>query len=378
MPAAVEIDAGAPPEADVGALPPNPFGDDDSAPQGPLDAAQAWDLGAPDAGGRSPEDDAGERVDPLALGTVPPNPFDRSVVPRNPFGTTAGGMQALGFAISFEQRRYNLMPERDLVETLRHSAFTVGRTVGNTSVNFHVHLSPTVDGGYKPAEARHPEHYRAEVAAFHINQLLGLERVPPAVFRRVSEAELPQGRGVGVQFDRQGFGRGAMIYWVPVLRHVAIEGGAAASRWQSYLRPGTAIPDTERTRCEEISTMIVFDYLIGNWDRWHGTNTLCDGTGHLVYRDNNAGFQEPFRGSRYDTVRGWLLRTQRFSRNVIDHARALTFESIERAMAPEADEGRPLLTPVQIRGVLTRRDELMTYVEALVAEHGEGAVYAFP
>ena len=74
----------------------------------------------------------------------------------------------------------------------------------------------------------------------------------------------------------------------------------------------------------------------------------------------------------------FLQRVQRFSRTLIDRARALTYESLVAAIAPDADEGRPLLNERQLRAVMQRRDTLIQYVDALVQIHGEDEVYAFP
>lgn len=274
-------------------------------------------------------------------------------------------------------RSFGNVSEEDILEALRNAPIQALNNVGNTSVNLRVDLPGDIDGSYKPSEERHPEHYRAEIAAFRLNQLLGLERVPPAVFRRVPRASLPNGERYGIFFnDEQS--RGAMIYWVPVLRSAGVSSPEAFEAWMTQLTAGTRILPRDRGRAEEISTLLVFDFLIANWDRWNGLNTLQDGAGHLVYRDNNGGFQEPLSATRYNRVLRFLHRTQRFSRRVIERARALTLESLQRAIAPDADGQEPLLNDVQLRAVLRRRDTLLAYVNELVARYGEAEVYAFP
>lgn len=291
-------------------------------------------------------------------GYVPPNPY-------------RGG--------SSEVRHFGDVLENDILATMRTAPVRGNlRNYGNTSVNIRVDFPGPIDGSYKPSEARHEEHWRAEIAAFRLNQLLGLERVPPAVFRQVLEDDLPTGQRYGVTFT-DGVSRGAMIYWVPVLRSSGVGSPESLDLWSQRLTAGAPIADGERRRAQEISDLIVFDFLIANWDRWNGLNTLEDGRGHLVYRDNNAGFQVPVSSSRYERVLGWLHRVSRFSSGLIERARALDLDSLRDAMADDAaGDDTVLLTDDQLRDVLRRRDVLVQYVEGLARRHGRDAVLFFP
>ena len=275
-------------------------------------------------------------------------------------------------------RRYAGVSEDDIVRALRGAPILGMRGVGNTSINLRCDLDGDIDGAYKPSESLHLEHYRGEIGAFRVAQLLGLERVPPAVLRRVPRAEMPSGANVARLRFRDGVSWGAMIYWVPVLRSANIFAGTTLDRWTRLLTQGEEIPEGERARAEDVSAVITFDFIIGNWDRWHGTNTLQDGEGRLVFRDNNGAFYEPLTGWRYDTVLAWFQRVQKFSRSLVDHARGLTLESLRASIAEEANAGAPLLTDAQLRGVLRRRDTMVQYVDALVQIHGEREVFAFP
>lgn len=275
-------------------------------------------------------------------------------------------------------RAYAGVPEDDIVRALRAAPILSMRNVGNTSVNLRCDLEGPIDGAYKPSETLHLHHFRGEVGAFRVAQLLGLERVPPAVFRRVPREAMPRGASLSRLRFRDGTSWGAMIYWVPVLRPANIYSGPTLDRWTRLLTQGEEIPEAERNRAEDVSSVITFDFIIGNWDRWHGTNTLQDGDGRLVFRDNNGAFYEPLTGWRYDTILAWFQRVQKFSRSLVDHARALTLESLRASIAEEADGETPLLTDAQLRGVLRRRDTVVQYVDALVQIHGERDVYAFP
>jgi hypothetical protein len=171
--------------------------------------------------------------------------------------------------------------------------------------------------------------------------------------------------------------RGAAIYWVPVLRDSLIDRPREIERWSSWLRQGREVPADQRARAEEISTLLVFDFLTGNWDRWSGANVPMDAAGHLIYRDNNGAFEEPFVLGLMQNGMAWLRRSQRFSASVIARARALTDASIREEMALDGDPAHPPLTEAQRRSLLRRRDALLVYVDGLIRRHGEAAVLAF-
>jgi hypothetical protein len=274
-------------------------------------------------------------------------------------------------------RHFGSVSEDEILATLANAPVRGNlRNYGNTSVNLRVDFPGPVDGSYKPSEIAHNEHWRGEIAAFRLAQLLGIERVPPAVFRRIPEGELPTGQRYGVTFEN-GQSWGAMIYWVPVLRPSGVGSPESLEHWSGRLSAGVPIPQDERVRAQEISDLIVFDFLIANWDRWNGLNTLEDGDGHLVFRDNNAGFQIPRQSSRYLRVLHWLHQSQRFSRETIAHVRSLTLDTLREAMTEDADGEHPLIDDTQLRAVLERRDTLVRYVDELIRRYGEAQTLFF-
>lgn len=288
-------------------------------------------------------------------------------VPENPYraGRSAG-------------RRFGAVLEDDILTALRNGP--VGgrlRNYGNTSVNIRVDFPGPIDGSFKPSERLHESHWRAEIAAFRLNQLLGLERVPPAVFRRVHEDELPNGARYGV-FFRAGMAHGAMIYWVPVLRPSGVGSAESFTFWSARLQAGALLRDDERARAEEVSTLVAFDFLLANWDRWNGLNTLQDERGRLVYRDNNAGFQVGLRSSLLARVDGWLHGVQRFSRRLIAAVEALTDDTLRDALSDDSDGETPLLTEEQIIEVIHRKYALLRYVRGLRRQYGDAEVLCFP
>ncbi len=274
-------------------------------------------------------------------------------------------------------RNFGGVSEDRILDAIRNRRILSRRNVGSTSVNLHLHLAGEIDAAWKPCTTSHCESYRAEIAAYRLNRLLGLNRVPPAISRTVARPVLRLPEDTTVQFDRFGNARGAAIYWVPVLRDSMIDREHDMERWGRWLRQGHDIPADQSVRAEEIATLLTFDFLTGNWDRWSGSNVPMDATGHLIYRDNNGGFEEPFVQGLMQRSTALLRRTQKFSRAVIDRARAMTEASVRAEMALDGDRAHPPLTDSQIRSLLRRRDALIEYVDGLIARHGAARVYAW-
>lgn len=268
--------------------------------------------------------------------------------------------------------------EDHILESIRTDRILGREQVGSTSVNLHLRLNGDVDAAFKPRSRSHGEAWRSEIAAFRLNRLLGLERVPPATTRVILASQLHLSAQTQVVVDRDQMVRGAAIFWVPVLRDSRIDQVRERERWTEWLRQRGRLPPESATRAEEISTLIVFDFLIGNWDRWSGSNVPMDGAGHLIYRDNNGGFSEPFGERMIGAVMQHLRLVQRFSRTVVERARTMTAESVRAEMALDGEPRLAPLTDAQIQSLLRRRDTLVAYVDELVRRYGESAVYTFP
>jgi hypothetical protein len=277
-------------------------------------------------------------------------------------------------AVGADARQFGGVSEARILEAIRGARVLGRQNVGSTSVNLHLRLEGGIDAAWKPRTRTHRDSYRAEIAAYRLNRLLGLTRVPPAVSRAIPRATLRLAPDSPVLFERDNTARGAAIYWVPVLRPSRIDGAEEQERWGRWLRQGRTVPPDQAQRAEEISTLLVFDFLTGNWDRWSGANVPMDALGHLIYRDNNGGFEEPFVEGLLQRSRSLLNRTQRFSRAVIGRARAMTEASVRAEMALDPDRSTPMLSAGQLRSLLRRRDLLLAYVDSLVRRHGEAAV----
>ncbi|MDQ3033339.1 MAG: hypothetical protein M3Y87_13045 [Myxococcota bacterium] len=257
------------------------------------------------------------------------------------------------------------------------------RPIGTSSVTFQVDLAGRVDAAFKPESRIHPRGWLAEVAAYRIARELGLDDVPPAVVRSVERWQLrrrfePGRDGLDVDavsselvFTGNAV-RGAFIYWVPGLLRSDLDSAAGIARWSEWLAQEGEIPDGQRATARDLSNVLVFDYLIGNRDRWSGGNLSPTAEGRIVIRDHNLAFPYALGAGVQQRMIESLKRTQRFSRRMIARLIALD-EPALRAIA--ADDS--LLDDRQIRDVMDRRATILTYVGALIEEHGREAVLFF-
>ena len=95
--------------------------------------------------------------------------------------------------------------------------------------------------------------------------------------------------------------------------------------------------------------------------------------------DNTLSFSQFTRGHE-NNLRP-LLRIAGVPARARRTLRALTLESIEsgarRSAMTTAGLG-PLLTDEEIRAILARRDNVLAYIDRLIAQYGEDAVLALP
>lgn len=292
----------------------------------------------------------------------------------------------------------------------RNAAITTGllsaviqtgtKSVGSTSVVFKVPLDGGMSAAFKPETKKHGGRWRAEVAAYRVSRLLGLDNVPPSVPRAAKMSALMASTRSAVaakllrdQCLPREDGRlpGAMIAWIPGLARLPLELDPLWSAWREWLsvlptpRPlESRLPAASGKRIKaaralapQISTLVVFDHLIGNRDRWSGHNVLVDVTHtRVVFLDHNLAF-DPKLDVPSTLKRNLVLhRVQRFSRALYRRLVGLTRAELVDAIGLD-DQGGPLLSDEQIDATLKRRDELVAYIDELTAQFGEDKVLSF-
>ncbi len=263
------------------------------------------------------------------------------------------------------------------------------RTVGTSSVTFQLQLTGPIDGAFKPETTSHRRGWLNEVAAYRIAAALGMDSVPPVVVRVVDRGQFlrrldPEYAGdwdvliARIVFAGGGV-RGSVSYWVPGLsRGGDLDQPAGLLRWTSWLEVGSEIPEDSTALARDLSTMAVFDLLIGNPDRGSGGNmrTLeSEGVTRLVIRDHNLAFAAHPGSTQMDRMVAMLRRSHRFPRSFVERLIALD-EARLRAITAD-DVAGPLLDDAQIAAVLMRRDTALSWIGSLIEEHGEDAVLSF-
>jgi hypothetical protein len=276
----------------------------------------------------------------------------------------------------------------------------VKKGAGGRSLAFKLTLAGGVEGYFKP-EQTFASNWFSELASYYLDRELGFGRTPPAIGRRIEWKRLS---GHAARDDRlkeivvkNGFVRGSLVWWVPEKlvplelpdgweAWLRVEGAPAVSPFgelgtyvRARRRPAEPAPQRAPAqprdfpdRPAELSDLILFDYLIGNLDRWGGgfTNVRALGTSKaLMYLDNANGFhvrQEPS-----PTLEARLAAVQRFRKSTVTAIRRLDVDRLERRMSK--DPLAPLLSEAQLDQLEVRRRRVVEHITDVQRRYGERA-----
>jgi hypothetical protein len=172
--------------------------------------------------------------------------------------------------------------------------------------------------------------------------------------------------------------KGALMPWIDGLEFLALESAPLSGQWKQWLRKGETVPDDQRELARQTSTLVAFDYVTANWDRWSGGNVGIDkASGMLLYIDNDGAFFDvpPLEGLQRN--KKLLEGIDKFSRSFVAKMRELDDEAISKALGEETP-GVPLLSAKALAGVSQRRKQLLTIIDAKLSDAGDDAVLAFP
>ncbi|MDH5493585.1 MAG: hypothetical protein OEY14_16645 [Myxococcales bacterium] len=285
------------------------------------------------------------------------------------------------------------VPQDELLRRLAETPSRQFKPVGSTSVVFRLRLRAGDDlmAAYKPQSRQHRQGHKAELAAYRISRLLGMDNVPPAAFRRVEIGEMERrlnNRYVDAWgeirswtiWDEADQTDGAAIYWIPQMRDLGLDQEGRIRRWVSWLSQEGELPGDREVLAADLSKMLLFDYLIGNWDRFSGGNLMGTPAGDRVYvRDHNVAFAEPLPEHLHERLLFRMTRVERFSRPFVQALQRLTPRMIAAEFAKVPLHLRePLLTEAQLAALLERRETILSHVGAVVAEFGLEATMVFP
>jgi len=264
------------------------------------------------------------------------------------------------------------------------------KSIGHTSYVLKLTLSDGMLGVFKP-RSRRPlgdRRYRGEIAAYRLARALGLDNVPRAEPRAFPLASLRAAcatyPGGAEQLDREvlvdadGTVRGAFIEWIDDYRELPVESSSWRARWEPWVLDSHAkVGKKERTLATAISTMIVFDYVIANWDRYSGGNVARDGdSGSVLFVDNDGAFYEPPPAQPLARQFGMVQRVVRFSRQFVTALRGLDKTKLEHIFGEES-AGKPLLPQSAVIATDDRRRRAIKAIDAHLAARGEQTTLAF-
>jgi hypothetical protein len=263
------------------------------------------------------------------------------------------------------------------------------KPVGTSSVVFKMDLEGGIDAAYKPRTKTHPVGHLAEVAAFRVGRALGFDNIAPAVPRTLplSTVRSLVGAERWPELEPQLLVRGeelegAAIYWIPDMHELGLDSKDGVARWARWLAQDGELPSRDKYRsvAADVSSMICFDYLIGNWDRFSGANAQGDHDERRVFvRDHNIAFAEPLPRPLHERVLGRLRKVQRFSRSFVVALKALDQGALDQALTSPGDPpGFRALDANRVAALLDRRRALLSYIAANLDHYGEAEVLSFP
>jgi hypothetical protein len=274
---------------------------------------------------------------------------------------------------------------------------------GGTSLSLRLDFANGSRAAFKPEQTHYQSDPRREIAAYRIDRLLGIGHVPPAKEIEVTVEEVLAGGDPGFRayyagrlddeaiISRQesrgprrgGTLRGTASWWVPEIKLAAIGRNRIDLKegrdiWTAQMQIGAPMTPELRPFFAQISAMALFDLLIDNSDRWSGSNTAMSPDGRLLFfMDNTMSFSKAQFGHEINVLA--MRRIQMYPKQLVERLRKLTIEDIERVLEmPPESKLAPLLKPHEIKAVIARRDNMLKWIDGLIARHGEAQVLAFP
>ena len=183
-------------------------------------------------------------------------------------------------------------------------------------------IAPGMHSGYW-------ESFKSEIAAYELDKLLGLDMIPPTVYRQV---------------DNQ---PGAAVMWV-----------APAKSFKDLGGPPTPPADKAIRWSRQLVQAKMFDNLIANIDPNLG-NWLVDPSWNLILIDHTRSFR---------TQKSMVHALTRIDYDLWERMKALTVESLTPAL--EKWTGKS-----EIRAIIERRNRMQIAIDKLVDAKGDAAVF---
>ena len=282
------------------------------------------------------------------------------------------------------------MADELLLGRMQHSAVkTLHFNRGGSSISFRVDFADGSRGAFKPVQTNPQSVPRKEVAAYRLGRLLGLHQIAPSLMRPLSREEVlgklaPDSEWTRVRIENEtifdsseprGKTMGALMYWIPTVVDLRLDTAEGIEHWADWLSQGSPIPHDKVGLLAQLSTLLLFDLVQNNSDRFSGGNLLGSADGRALYfMDNAFGFQVDPDG--HQRCWSYLKRAQKFSRSFFVSLHDLDKPRLVAALAE--DPNGPLLNDEEVDALLARRDRALRYLRGLFTEFGEDKVLVFP
>lgn len=295
--------------------------------------------------------------------STPPSSTETPAARRGSGGHSSGSRSFRGRS---EDEWLRVMAERAPVRMVsRHSS---------TAIVFRIDLGNGVEIGFKPERPGQEPWWRHEIVSYRFARLLGIENMVPPVVGRTLPASI---FGRYAQSDnlivRGGAIHGSASVWMPALHGENLHTGEGRRQWVSWMNPANPIPPEHSERARQISIVLVFDFLMANFDRWNCCNIPIDEHDQLVYRDNDAGWQPRI----LDHV-GSPSHIRRLPRSLYEALSRVTGDALRAAFERDPMASVGFVVPESMPAYDRRRQKLLVHLRRLLARHGEDAVLAWP
>jgi hypothetical protein len=257
---------------------------------------------------------------------------------------------------------------------------------GGSSITLRVQLADGRRAVFKPHQRQTSSNWRAEVAAYHLDRLLGLGRTAPSVSRAFSLAwirdRLGENAEIMARIDRELLPEGDLVWGALIGWHERpLVVAEPPPGWLGRMTPDAPLAEADQETVLALSDLVLFDTLIDNTDRWSGGNVLTVGPGGpLVFLDNASAFLG-YRARRGFFLERPLAQVCRLRRATVEALRALGPEAPpERRLAARLarslalDPGRPVLGEVELAALDARLVRVLAHIERCVAGHEESAL----
>lgn len=256
---------------------------------------------------------------------------------------------------------------------------------GGTSVAFRVKLAGGGQALFKPHQRLSSSNFRAEIAAYHLDRLLGFGRVAAVAGRKLSMAWLRQqldGQSEALErLDREVIPEGEQVWGAMIAWHDRMPIAAdPPPGWLDRMSPERPPEARHRELALAWSDMIVFDALIDNTDRWSGGNVMTLGAGGpLIFLDNASAFLG-FRAKHGFFMEKPLSQVCLFRRSTVEALRAAGPSaprprqlSAMLAASLALDPAPEVLDAAALAALDARVSRVLRHIDACITRHGDEA-----